>query len=233
MPSPYPIETDKACGQTGRETGGRSRQPKAAVKARLTSRLPRQPPPTKPAQIRRYQERRVQSSAAKKRPNRTDADVFAGIAQDERLKLQAALLWSGDYTGAVNGDDPMLTAVKNFQKRNKSKVTGQLDRRPNARELLAAAHDHEQEFGWSVVADPATGIRIGLPTKMVPHAREAAHGTRWSSRHGEVQVETFRLADPDLKLSALFEREKKEPARARSNTACCATIIFSSAACRA
>jgi len=143
-----------------------------------------------------------------------EADVFAGIPRDERLKLQAALLWSGDYPGATNSDDPMLAAVKNFQKRKKNKVTGVLSNAERA-ELLAAAKDHEEEFGWSVVADPATGIRIGLPTKMVPQAREAAHGTRWSSRHGEVQVETFRFTDPDLKLSALFEREKKEPATRR------------------
>jgi hypothetical protein len=67
------------------------------------------------------------------------------------------------------------------------------------------------EVGWTIVTDPATGIRIGLPTKMVPNAREAERGTRWSSAHGEVQVETFRITDRDLKLAALFEKEKKEP----------------------
>ena len=30
--------------------------------------------------------------------------------------------------------------------------------------------------------------------------------------HGEVQVETFRIKDADLKLAALFEQQKKEPA---------------------
>ena len=69
----------------------------------------------------------------------------------------------------------------------------------------------EQEFGWSVVADPATGIQIGLPTRLVPHAREATRGTRWSSAHGDVQIETFRLTEPGLKLQTLFEQEKKEP----------------------
>jgi hypothetical protein len=67
------------------------------------------------------------------------------------------------------------------------------------------------EVGWTIVTDPATGIRIGLPTKLVPNARDADHGTRWSSAHGEVQVETFRIADRDLKLSALFEHEKRQP----------------------
>jgi hypothetical protein len=144
-------------------------------------------------------------------------DTFAGIPHGERQKIQAALLWSGDYTGAGGGEDPMLTAIKNFQKRSKAKVTGVLtsDERAN---LIAAAKLHEDEFGWNVVVDPATGVRIGLPTKMVPHAREAARGTRWSSAHGEVQVETFRIKNADLKLAALFEKEKKEPATRKVET---------------
>ena len=143
--------------------------------------------------------------------------MFAGIPPGERLKIQAALLWSGDYTGAAGGDDPMLTAIKNFQKRNKAKVTGVLTPAERAA-LLAAAKAHEDEFGWSVVVDPATGIRIGLPTKLVPQARDAARGTRWSSAHGEVQVETFRIKDAGLKLAALFEQQKKEPATRKVET---------------
>src|SRR5665647_1258234 len=150
--------------------------------------------------------------AAKSEPAKTEPapDVFAGMPAAERTKVQAALLWSGDYTGSAGGEDPMSIAVKNFQKRKKAKVTGALTPSERA-ELIAAASNHEQEFGWSVVVDPATGIRIGLPTKMVPHARDAARGTRWSSAHGEVQVETFRIRDPKLTLAALFEQQKKEP----------------------
>jgi hypothetical protein len=71
------------------------------------------------------------------------------------------------------------------------------------------------EVGWTIVTDPATGIRIGLPTKMLPHARDAERGTRWSSTYGDVQVETFRITDRDIKLAALFEQLKKEPATRR------------------
>jgi len=135
-------------------------------------------------------------------------DALAGVPADEKLAIQSALLWSGDYTGAVAGEDPMLAAIKNFQKRNKAKITGELTADDRAR-LVAAARDHEQEFGWSVVVDPATGVRVGLPAKLVPVARDAARGTRWSSAHGEIQVETFRVKTTDL--AALFEKEKKEP----------------------
>jgi hypothetical protein len=144
-------------------------------------------------------------------------EVFAGIPPGERMRIQAALLWSGDFTGAAADDDPMLTAIKSYQKHNKSKVTGVLT--PNERAtLVAAAKAYEDEFGWSVVVDPATGIRIGLPTKLVPQARDAARGTRWSSVHDEVQVETFRIKDAGLTLAELFEREKKEPATRKVET---------------
>ena len=158
-------------------------------------------------------------AAAKSEPAKPQAtpDVFAGIPPGERAKIQAALLWSGDYTGAATGEDPMLTAIKNFQKRHKSKVTGTLtDSERTA--LIADAKSHEDEFGWNVVVDPATGVRIGLPTKLVPVAHDATHGTRWSSAHGEVQVETFRVKDPAVTLAALFEREKKEPASRKVET---------------
>lgn len=147
-------------------------------------------------------------------PVAATSTVLGDIPFDERIKIQAALFWSGDYAGTANGEDPILAAVKNYQKRIKSKVTGVLTPAERA-SLVAAARDHEKEFGWSVVVDPATGIRIGLPTKMVPYARDAARGTRWSSAHGEVQVETFRIKDPNLKLATLFEQEKKEPATRR------------------
>ena len=132
------------------------------------------------------------------------------IAPADRQKIQAALLWSGDYTGSINGEDPFFSAIKNFQKRVRSKITGVLSiiERQN---LLTAAKNHEDEFGWRVVTDPSTGVRLGLPAKLVPLVRDTARGTRWSAAHGEVQVETFRIKDPALKLAAVFEQQKKEP----------------------
>src|SRR6476646_3411792 len=135
---------------------------------------------------------------------------LAEIAPAERQKIQAALLWSGDYTGSIGGEDPLSSAIKNFQKRARSKITGVLSA-TERQNLLTAAKNHEEEFGWRVVTDPSTGVRLGLPAKLVPQVREAARGTRWSAAHGEVQVETFRIKDPAIKLAAVFEQQKKEP----------------------
>jgi hypothetical protein len=133
-----------------------------------------------------------------------------GLTAGERLKIQSALLWSGDYTASIGGDDPIVSAIKNYQKRAKSRITGVLSSTERTN-LLAAAQSHEDEFGWTVVVDPATGVRIGLPMKLVPQARDTPRGTRWSAKHGEVQIETFRIKNSELKLAMLFEQQKKEP----------------------
>jgi hypothetical protein len=138
----------------------------------------------------------------------SESGVFAGIPASDRLKIEQELFWSGDYISATGGDDPMEAAIRKFQKRNKSKITGALTDEQRA-ELIAAADRHAREYGWRVVVDPATGIRIGLPTKLVPDAHDAAHGTRWSSPHGAVQVETFRIKNANL--AKLFEEEKRHP----------------------
>jgi len=134
------------------------------------------------------------------------------IPSSERGTIISALAWAGDYTGAAsNGDDPLTAAIKSFQKRNKAKVTGTLSPQDRAL-LLAAATRHEEEFGWRVIDDAATGARIGLPTKMLPNVSEHRNGTRWISKHGDMVVESFRIKDPDTTLASLFERHKKEPA---------------------
>ena len=65
----------------------------------------------------------------------------------------------------------------------------------------------QEAVGWRLIEDPATGARLGLPQKLVPHASAGRAGSRWSSAQGQIQVETFRLSE--AALPALFEDEKK------------------------
>jgi hypothetical protein len=144
------------------------------------------------------------------------ADPFPKLPAAERAAIRAALLWSSGEDGKPgDGEDPMISAIKAYQKRNKAKVTGVLTEAERA-ELLAAARTHADEFGWSVVVDPATGIRLGIPGKLAALTREAPHGTRWASRHGEIAVETFRIKT-DQSLTALFEAQKKQPRQVESS----------------
>src|SRR4029453_5616582 len=63
-----------------------------------------------------------------------------------------------------------------------------------------------------VVDDIVTGARLAVPIKHAPNASNTKSGMRWSSGRGEVQVETFRTAEPNNALPATFEQQKKEPA---------------------
>jgi hypothetical protein len=68
-----------------------------------------------------------------------------------------------------------------------------------------------QAVGWELIEDIKTGVRLGLPEKLVPRIGAARSGTRWSSAQGQIQIETFRL--PEAALPALFEQEKKSSHR--------------------
>jgi hypothetical protein len=131
----------------------------------------------------------------------------------DRLALQFDLAWSGDYNGLVNGEinDKTTAAIKTFQHDRKFKETGVLN--PQERALLAAAAKAMQaQVGWSLVDDPVTGARIGLPSKQVPNNSQTKNGTRWSSAQGQVQVETFKIREPGTTLAAVYEQQKREPA---------------------
>jgi len=157
---------------------------------------------------------RLAAAAARKRtptPPGPARDTATPLA--DRLALQFDLAWSGDYNGLVNGEinDKTTAAIKTFQHDRKFKETGVLN--PQERALLAAVATAKQaQVGWSLVDDPVTGARIGLPTKQVPNKSQTKNGTRWSSAQGQVQVETFKIREPGTTLAAVYEQRKKEPA---------------------
>jgi hypothetical protein len=64
-----------------------------------------------------------------------------------------------------------------------------------------------QAAGWRVIDDPATGVRLGLPGALVPRLAASRMGSRWMSKQGQIDIETFRLHE--AALPALFEDEKK------------------------
>ncbi len=157
------------------------------------------------------------AKAASAKADASGSEAFAGIPPEQRLKIRSALYWHGDYSNGDSDDDPAEAAIKSFQKRNKLKVTGVLTE-DQRKELIEADERYQREYGWRVMVDPATGIRIGLPTRLVPDVYDAPRGTRWSSPNGAVQVETFRIKGAEANLAKLFEDAKKHPAGRRVET---------------
>jgi peptidoglycan hydrolase-like protein with peptidoglycan-binding domain len=137
-----------------------------------------------------------------------------GMGQAERLALQSDLAWVGQYNGAITGDvsERMVNAIKEFQKGRGAKPTGVLN--PQERGLVAdTARKKQESVGWKIVTDPGTGVRLGIPTKLVLQQASDANGTKWTSPTGTIQIQLARRKEAGPVTAKLAEREKKEPGR--------------------
>jgi peptidoglycan hydrolase-like protein with peptidoglycan-binding domain len=140
-------------------------------------------------------------------------DTANAMAQAERLALQSDLAWVGEYNGAITGDvsDRMVNAIKEFQKSRGGKPTGVLN--PQERGVLAdTARRRQENAGWKMITEPASGARLGIPTKLVPQFASDAAGARWTSPTGTIQVLLSRRKEANPTTAKLAEQEKKEPA---------------------
>jgi peptidoglycan hydrolase-like protein with peptidoglycan-binding domain len=143
----------------------------------------------------------------------TPADTANAMAQAERLALQSDLAWVGQYNGAITGEvsERMVAAIKEFQKARGGKQTGVLN--SQERSILADTAKRKQEnVGWKIVTDPGTGVRLGVPTKLVPQQSSDANGARWTSATGTIQIQLLRRKEANPTTAKLAEKEKKEPA---------------------
>jgi peptidoglycan hydrolase-like protein with peptidoglycan-binding domain len=141
-------------------------------------------------------------------------DTANAMGQAERLALQSDLAWVGQYNGAITGDlsERMVNAIKEFQKTRGAKQTGVLN--PQERGILAdTARKKQESVGWKIVTDPLTGVRLGIPTKLVPQQASDANGTKWTSPTGTIQIQLARRKEAGPVTAKLAEREKKEPGR--------------------
>jgi peptidoglycan hydrolase-like protein with peptidoglycan-binding domain len=143
--------------------------------------------------------------------------AYVAMPVAERIAIQSDLIWTGDLSGSVDPDfgDRAIAAVRSFQKRNKLEETGILT--PEQRQTLAASMRSRKDYnGWRLVEDAATpGVRLGVPSKLVPNSEIGNTGSRWSSARDEIQIETFREKMAGATLQELFDEMKKRPSNRR------------------
>ncbi|WOH81718.1 serine protease [Bradyrhizobium sp. BEA-2-5] len=141
-------------------------------------------------------------------------DTAGAMTQAERLSLQSDLAWVGQYNGAITGDvsERMVNAIKEYQKTKGGKPTGVLN--PQERAALADTARRKQEgVGWRIVTEPATGARLGIPTKLVPQLTSDAAGAKWTSPTGTVQVLLSRRKEVNPTSAKLADLEKEPSGR--------------------
>ncbi|MDB5630464.1 MAG: Peptidoglycan-binding domain 1 [Tardiphaga sp.] len=166
---------------------------------------PAVPPATAPAA------KQKQAAPVARPPAPVDAAAVA-----ERTALQSDLVWAGDYNGVISGEanERMTASIRAFQKNNGGKITGTLSA-PERALLADAAKKQQDNVGWKIVSDIATGVRLGVPLKLVPQISTNAEGTRWASTTGTIQIQVSRRKDAAATIATVAEREKKEPAGRR------------------
>ena len=143
----------------------------------------------------------------------TPADTANAMAQAERQAIQSDLAWVGQYNGAITGEvsERMVAAIREFQKERGGKPTGVLN--PQERGALAeTARRRQDNVGWKIVTDAGSGVRLGIPTKLVPQQSSDANGARWSSPTATIQIQLARRKEANPTTAKLAEKEKKEPA---------------------
>jgi peptidoglycan hydrolase-like protein with peptidoglycan-binding domain len=135
--------------------------------------------------------------------------AYSAMSLSDRVSIQSDLIWTGDYNGVTDGEfsDRAIAAVKAFQKRSGGKDTGLLTA-DEREKLAAAAQPRVDQVGWRMLDDPATGARIGLPSKLVPQASAGQTGGHWQSPRGEMQVNTFRIAAKGKTLADALQEQK-------------------------
>ncbi|WP_332695478.1 serine protease [Bosea sp. (in: a-proteobacteria)] len=133
--------------------------------------------------------------------------IFEGLPDAERKAIQADLIWTGHLNSAATGNFGPLTfrAVNGF-KAGRGAPDGQLS--PAERQELARlARTAREAAGFAVVTDERTGVRIGVPQKLLPK-REATPtgGSRWQSADGKITLDVSAgpASEP---LAAAFERQ--------------------------
>lgn len=133
--------------------------------------------------------------------------VYEALPLDRRIAVQTGLVWTGDYSGALDGTFGRMTfeAIAAFQARQKLPPDGILTD-PAQKALAQAVAKKQAEVGWQMVADAATGTRIGLPAKLVEPGRPIERGTRWVSRDQHVSIRVVSLRG--WETAELFEKLK-------------------------
>jgi hypothetical protein len=135
--------------------------------------------------------------------------AYEALPLADRIDIQDGLVWTGDYSGALDGTFGRMTfeAITAYQARHRFAPDGILTA-PARKGLAETALAKKTAVGFRAFDDKATGIRIHLPAKLVGAPIKRPAGSRYEGRGGQVRIDTFAFPDGDL--AGLFERMKAE-----------------------
>ncbi len=132
--------------------------------------------------------------------------AFEGLPEAERKAIQTDLIWVGLLNSAATGGyGPLTFRAINQAKGGKGQADGMLS--PRERQALnEAARVARDAVGFKLITDARTGVRIGVPDKLLPKYEVTPAGSsRWQSADGRITLDA--TATPaNEPLEAVFEK---------------------------
>jgi hypothetical protein len=141
------------------------------------------------------------------------------MPEADRRSVQDGLIWMGHYSGLADGAFGRQTfeGIVAYQQGAQKPPSGILSA-ADVKALQDLAQKARSLAGFAIVDDRKTGVRIGVPAKILP--RQSANpngGSRWQNADGTITLDT-RTAPPDTTLQALFDRNVAIQALGRNVT---------------
>lgn len=133
--------------------------------------------------------------------------AFEALPEADRRAVQDALVWTGDYKGIVDGHFGKGTrdSIAAFAQHMHLPANGTLDDKARAG-LIATAAKAKQAAAFTPTSDGRSGVRIGVPVKLLPKKSDLKAGTRYAAADGTAALETTTATASDTDLPAMFDR---------------------------
>lgn len=145
--------------------------------------------------------------------------VFEALPEPARKAIQDDLIWSGNYNGAVDGEHGRRThqAIVDFERRVGAKADGILDA-AERKSLMDLATRARAGVGFTMQADPKTGMRIGIPAKLLTTRSDLPSGSQWRGALGRATLSSADLPGTNDDLAKLYETRSTDTANSRRVT---------------
>jgi hypothetical protein len=135
--------------------------------------------------------------------------AFLALPLEERRAIQAALVWTGDFSAMASGEFGRLTfqGLTSFQHRQGMQRPDAILTPDQRRALTTAANRARTGARFEPTTDGRTGLRFGLPLAIFDAPRsDGATGSRYAARDDRASLETFVNPRGERDLGAYFER---------------------------
>ena len=142
---------------------------------------------------------------------RLDPNAYYRQFSDAQTRaIEYDLIWIGGTNAVTSGriDRHELAAIRRFERSIGTRADGIL-RRGERRALRERAQAIRERVGYRTLVDPATGIRLGVPTALFDTPQRAPNGTRWRAPDGTAGLATVRL--PGANLASVYRSRAARP----------------------